>query len=169
MKLAPMAVFGAITAVVAKEGLGIISTYATFIGEFYFSLTLLWAIIIGRQFYGIKERAFRLLNNIKDAILVAFSTSTSEAAYPRALEELEDFGCNNKIVSFVLPLGYSFNLVGSMMYMTFASLIFGTGIRYPPFFRAPVVDAFDTDADEQGYCRCTACSPGGGRRYNRDV
>jgi Na+/H+-dicarboxylate symporter len=55
-------------------------------------------------------------------MLVAFSTSTSEAAYPRALEELENFGCANKIVSFVLPLGYSFNLVGSMMYMTFASL-----------------------------------------------
>lgn len=122
MKLAPLAVFGAIAAVVAKEGLGIISTYATFIGEFYFSLTLLWAIIIGGSFMVLKGRAFSLLNNIKDAILVAFSTSTSEAAYPRALEELEDFGCNNKIVSFVLPLGYSFNLVGSMMYMTFASL-----------------------------------------------
>jgi Na+/H+-dicarboxylate symporter len=122
MKLAPIAVFGAITAIVAKEGLGIISTYATFIGEFYFSLLLLWAIITTGSYFVLKGRAFALLNNTKDAILVAFSTSTSEAAYPRALEELEDFGCNNKIVSFVLPLGYSFNLVGSMMYMTFASL-----------------------------------------------
>ena len=122
MKLAPIAVFGAITAIVAKEGLGVISTYATFIGEFYFSLILLWAIIIAGSFFVLKRRVFTLLNNTKDAMLVAFSTSTSEAAYPRALEELEDFGCNNKIVSFVLPLGYSFNLVGSMMYMTFASL-----------------------------------------------
>jgi Na+/H+-dicarboxylate symporter len=122
MKVAPIAVFGAITAVVAKEGLGIISTYASFIGEFYFALLLLWILIVAGSFSVLKRRAFTLLNNIKDAILVAFSTSTSEAAYPRSLEELENFGCSNKIVSFVLPLGYSFNLVGSMMYMTFASL-----------------------------------------------
>src|SRR6195952_3187241 len=122
MKLAPIAVFGAITAVIAKEGLGIISAYAAFIGEFYFSLILLWTIIVLASFTVLKKRAFTLLYNIKDAMLVAFSTSTSEAAYPRALEELETFGCANKIVSFVLPLGYSFNLVGSMMYMTFASL-----------------------------------------------
>jgi len=70
----------------------------------------------------LKKQIFNLVNSIKDAILIAFSTSTSEAAYPRVLEELERFGCSNKIVSFVLPLGYSFNLVGSMMYMTFASL-----------------------------------------------
>jgi Na+/H+-dicarboxylate symporter len=122
MKVAPIAVFGAITTVVAKEGLGIISTYASFIGEFYFSLLLLWLMIVAGSFFVLKNRAFTLLNNIKDAVLVAFSTSTSEAAYPRSLEELENFGCSNKIVSFVLPLGYSFNLVGSMMYMTFASL-----------------------------------------------
>jgi Na+/H+-dicarboxylate symporter len=122
MKLAPIAVFGAITAVVAKEGLGIISTYATFIGEFYFSLILLWMIIIAAGFFVLRRRVFTLVNNIKDAMLVAFSTSTSEAAFPRVLIELERFGCNNKIVSFVLPLGYSFNLDGSMMYMTFASL-----------------------------------------------
>jgi Na+/H+-dicarboxylate symporter len=122
MKTAPIAVFGAITAVIAKEGLGIIATYATFIGEFYGSLLLLWAIIVLGGFIVLKKRAFILVDNIKDAVLVAFSTSTSEAAYPRVLEELENFGCDNKIVSFVLPLGYSFNLVGSMMYMTFASL-----------------------------------------------
>jgi Na+/H+-dicarboxylate symporter len=122
MKLAPLAVFGAITAVVAKQGLGIISTYATFIGEFYLSLVLLWAIIISAGLFVLKGSVFTLVNNIKDAMLVAFSTSTSEAAYPRVLIELERFGCNNKIVSFVLPLGYSFNLDGSMMYMTFASL-----------------------------------------------
>jgi Na+/H+-dicarboxylate symporter len=122
MKLAPIAVFGAITAVVAKQGLGILSTYAIFIGEFYFSLILLWLVIVFAGFMVLKGRAFRLVGNIKDAMLVAFSTSTSEAAYPRVLIELEKFGCNNKIVSFVLPLGYSFNLDGSMMYMTFASI-----------------------------------------------
>jgi Na+/H+-dicarboxylate symporter len=122
MKLAPLAVFGAITAIVAKQGLGILSTYAVFISEFYFSLVILWLIIVMAGFFVLNKRAFTLVNNIKDAMLVAFSTSTSEAAYPRVLVELERFGCNNKIVSFVLPLGYSFNLDGSMMYMTFASL-----------------------------------------------
>jgi len=122
MKLAPLAVFGAITAIVAKQGLGILSTYAVFIGEFYFSLIILWLIIVLAGYFVLNKRVFTLVNNIKDAMLVAFSTSTSEAAYPRVLIELERFGCNNKIVSFVLPLGYSFNLDGSMMYMTFASL-----------------------------------------------
>ncbi len=122
MLAAPLAVFGAITAVVARQGLGILSTYAIFIGEFYFSLIVLWLVIILAGFFVLRTRVFNLVNRIKDAMLIAFSTSTSEAAYPRILMELERFGCNNKIVSFVLPLGYSFNLDGSMMYMTFASL-----------------------------------------------
>jgi len=122
MKLAPLAVFGAITAVIAKQGLGVLSTYGIFIGEFYFSLVLLWLIIVLAGFIILKKPVFRLINSIKDAMLIAFSTSTSEAAYPKVLLELERFGCSNKIVSFVLPLGYSFNLDGSMMYMTFASL-----------------------------------------------
>ncbi|EHQ25132.1 dicarboxylate/amino acid:cation symporter [Mucilaginibacter paludis] len=122
MKLAPLAVFGAITAIVAKQGLGILSTYAIFIGEFYSGLLLLWLIIIMAGFVVLKKRVFTLVSSIKDAMLIAFGTSTSEAAYPRVLIELERFGCKDKIVSFVLPLGYSFNLDGSMMYMTFASL-----------------------------------------------
>ncbi len=122
MKLAPLAVFGAITAIIAKQGLGILSTYAIFIGEFYFSLIILWLIIVFAGFVVLNKRVFTLVNNIKDAMLIAFGTSTSEAAYPKVLLELERFGCNSKIVSFVLPLGYSFNLDGSMMYMTFASL-----------------------------------------------
>ncbi len=122
MQLAPLAVFGAITAIIAKQGPGILGTYAVFIGEFYFSLLILWIIVVFAGFAVLNKRAFTLVNGIKDAMLIAFSTSTSEAAYPRVLIELERFGCNNKIVSFVLPLGYSFNLDGSMMYMTFASL-----------------------------------------------
>ena len=122
MLFAPLAVFGSITAVVAKQGLGIVSTYAAFIGEFYFSLVLLWLVIIFAGFIVLKQRIIALVNYVKDAMLVAFATSSSEAAYPKLLLELERFGCNNKIVSFVLPLGYSFNLDGSMMYMTFASI-----------------------------------------------
>jgi Na+/H+-dicarboxylate symporter len=122
MGLAPFAVFGAITAIVAKQGLGIISTYAVFIGEFYFSLLILWLVIILAGFVVLKARVFNLVGKIKDAMLIAFGTSTSEAAYPKLLIELERFGCSNRIASFVLPLGYSFNLDGSMMYMTFASI-----------------------------------------------
>jgi Na+/H+-dicarboxylate symporter len=122
MFLAPLAVFGAITAVIAKQGLGILSTYTIFIGEFYFSLILLWLIIILAGFFVLRTRVFTLVNNIKGAIMIAFGTSTGEAAYPKVLLELERFGCSSKIVSFVLPLGYSFNLDGSMMYMTFASI-----------------------------------------------
>lgn len=122
MYVAPLAVFGAMTAIVAKQGLGVIATYAVFISEFYFALIILWLLLVLAGFTILKKRVFTLVDYLKDAMLIAFSTSTSEAAYPRTLIELERFGCRNKIVSFVLPLGYSFNLDGSMMYMTFASL-----------------------------------------------
>lgn len=122
MYVAPLAVFGAMTAIVAKQGLSVIATYAVFISEFYFALIILWLVLILAGFTVLKKRVFTLVNSLKDAMLIAFSTSTSEAAYPRTLIELERFGCKDKIVSFVLPLGYSFNLDGSMMYMTFASL-----------------------------------------------
>ncbi len=122
MYVAPLAVFGAMTAIVAKQGLGVIATYAVFISEFYFALIILWLVLVLAGFTVLKKRVFTLVDYLKDAMLIAFSTSTSEAAYPRTLIELERFGCRNKIVSFVLPLGYSFNLDGSMMYMTFASL-----------------------------------------------
>ena len=122
MKFAPVAVFGAMTAIIAKQGLGILKTYSVFIGEFYFGLLLLWVVLIlaGAAFIG--KRAFTLIKRIKEPVLIAFSTSSSEAAFPKTMLELERFGCKDKIVSFVLPLGYSFNLDGSKMYMTFASL-----------------------------------------------
>jgi len=122
MKFAPFAVFGAMAAIIAKQGLGILKTYSIFIGEFYFGLALLWVVLIlaGAAFIG--KRIFTLLKRIKEPALIAFSTASSEAAFPKTMLELERFGCKDKIVSFVLPLGYSFNLDGSMMYMTFAAL-----------------------------------------------
>jgi len=122
MNFAPLAVFGAMTAIIAKQGLGILTTYSIFIGEFYFGLLLLWLVLIFAGSVFLKRRVFTLIQRIKEPILLAFSTSSSEAAFPKTMLELERFGCKNKIVSFVLPLGYSFNLDGSMMYMTFASL-----------------------------------------------
>lgn len=122
MNFAPFAVLGAMTAVIGRQGLGILSTYSLFIGEFYLGLFLLLCILLAALWLVVKGRAGKLLGHIKDPVLVAFSTSSSEAAFPRLMLELERFGCDNRIVSFVLPLGYSFNLDGSMMYMSFASI-----------------------------------------------
>jgi Na+/H+-dicarboxylate symporter len=122
MNLAPVAVFGAMTAIIAKQGLGILTTYSMFILEFYSGLLLLWIVLLLAGSVFVRRRIFTLMKRIKEPIILAFSTSSSEAAFPKTMMELERFGCRNKIVSFVLPLGYSFNLDGSMMYMTFASL-----------------------------------------------
>jgi len=122
MNFAPVAVFGAMTGVIAKQGLGVLSTYSKFIGEFYIGLFILLGILIFATYLFIRKKVFSLLRHVKEPALIAFSTNSSEAAFPKLLLELERFGCDEKIVSFVLPLGYSFNLAGSMMYMTFASL-----------------------------------------------
>jgi Na+/H+-dicarboxylate symporter len=122
MMLAPLAVFGAMAAIIAKQGLGILATYSRFILEFYFGLLLLWLLLLVAGWMFIGKRVTSLLRRMREPILLAFSTSSSEAAFPKTMLELERFGCKDKIVSFVLPLGYSFNLDGSMMYMTFASL-----------------------------------------------
>lgn len=122
MNLAPIAVFGAMAAIIAKQGLGILTTYSIFIGEFYFGLAVLWLILGLAGFVVVGKRIVRLIKTVREPILLAFSTSSSEAAFPKTMELLQRFGCKDKIVSFVLPLGYSFNLDGSMMYMTFASL-----------------------------------------------
>lgn len=122
MNFAPVAVFGAMTNVIAKQGLGILGTYSVFIGEFYLGLLILVGILLLAAVAIIGKRVIYLLKHIKEPALIAFSTSSSEAAFPKLMVELERFGCDEKVVSFVLPLGYSFNLDGSMMYMTFASL-----------------------------------------------
>lgn len=122
MNFAPIAVFGAMAAIIAKQGLSILKTYSLFIGEFYLSLMILWIILISVGGIIIGKRVLKLIERVKEPILLAFSTSSSEAAFPKTMQELQRFGCNDKIVSFVLPLGYSFNLDGSMMYMTFASM-----------------------------------------------
>jgi Na+/H+-dicarboxylate symporter len=122
MNFAPFAVFGAMTAIIAKQGLGILSTYSKFIGEFYLGLFILVIILLFVAYLFIRKRVITLLTHIKEPGLIAFSTASSEAAFPKLMLELERFGCNEKVVSFVLPLGYSFNLDGSMMYMSFASI-----------------------------------------------
>ena len=108
--------------VVAASGLGILGTYVELVTEFYLSLAILWAILlgVGGLFLGLK--IFTLIRYIREPMMIAFSTASSEAALPKLFEQLDRFGVSRKIASFVLPLGYSFNLDGSMMYCTFATL-----------------------------------------------
>jgi Na+/H+-dicarboxylate symporter len=120
MMFAPFAVFGALASIVAKEGLDVLRVYGIFMGEFYLSIVILWLVLIALGGAVIGKRVLDLIRRLRSPILLAFSTASSEAAYPKTLEELERFGCSNRIASFVLPMGYSFNLDGSMMYCTFA-------------------------------------------------
>ncbi|RAI99765.1 Na+/H+-dicarboxylate symporter [Chitinophaga skermanii] len=122
MNFAPFAVFGAMANIIAQKGLGILVTYGVFVVQFYGGLIALWILLGLVGFLIIGKPIIHLFRRLVEPILMAFSTASSEAAYPRTMEALEKFGCDNRIVSFVLPLGYSFNLDGSMMYMTFASL-----------------------------------------------
>jgi len=122
MRFAPFAVFTAVASALAERGPQIVMTLGKFVGSFYLGLLTLWAILIGICFLIVGPRTRHLVRYIRDPVVLAFSTASSEAAYPRTLEELERFGVPPRIASFVLPLGYSFNLDGSMMYMTFATM-----------------------------------------------
>jgi Na+/H+-dicarboxylate symporter len=122
MTLAPLVVFAALAATVATQGIGMVLVYAKFVGGFYLSLLLLWALLVAASTLAVGRRAGSLMQMMRAPMLLAFSTATSEAAYPGLLEGLQRFGVPRRIASFVLPLGYSFNLDGSMMYCTFATL-----------------------------------------------
>ncbi len=118
MNFAPIAVFAAIAATITTQGIGVLVTYGEFMLYFYISLALLWGILVFAGYAVVGSAITRLLNLIKEPFVLAFSTASSEAAYPKTLSNLERFGIPNRITSFVLPMGYSFNLDGSMMYCT---------------------------------------------------
>ena len=120
MRFAPFGVFAAIASCITVEGLDVLVTYGKFIGGFYLSLFLLWTLLIGAGYVFLKGSIFRLLKLVKEPTILAFSTASSEAALPMTMEQLERFGVKERISGFVLPLGYSFNLDGSMMYQAFA-------------------------------------------------
>nr|WP_256731632.1 dicarboxylate/amino acid:cation symporter [Sphingomonas sp. dw_22] len=122
MLFAPVAVFCAVARTLATKGLGVVGDLAFFMGSFYIGLFVLWAVLLGACFLLVGPRTGTLIRYLRDPILLGFSTASSEAAYPRTLDALDRFGVPPRIASFVLPLGYSFNLDGSMMYMTFASI-----------------------------------------------
>jgi len=122
MRLAPIGVFGALASAITVNGLDVLTTYGKLVGSFYLGLVALWIalILVGHVFLG--KSIWRLLKAIREPAMLAFSTASSEAAYPRLTEKLEAFGIDKKVVGFTLPLGYAFNLDGSMMYQAFAAI-----------------------------------------------
>jgi Na+/H+-dicarboxylate symporter len=122
MRYAPIAVFGALAGVVAKSGLAILGTYLELVTEFYLSLAILWTILLSLGAIFLGKRIWTLIRYIREPMLIAFSTASSEAALPKLFEQLDRFGVPRRISGFMLPLGYSFNLDGSMMYMSFATI-----------------------------------------------
>ncbi|WP_248805931.1 dicarboxylate/amino acid:cation symporter [Pseudomonas sp. MWU13-2100] len=122
MAFAPIGVFAAIASAITTEGLGLLLDYGKLITEFYLGIAILWAVLFGAGYLFLGRSVFTLGKLIKEPILLAFSTASSESAYPKTMEALEKFGAPKRVSSFVLPLGYSFNLDGSMMYQSFAIL-----------------------------------------------
>lgn len=120
MAFAPLGVFAAMAAAITTQGVGLLIDYGRLIGEFYFGILVLWALLFGAGYLFLGRPVFTLGKLIREPILLAFSTASSESAYPKTMEALEKFGAPKRISSFVLPLGYSFNLDGSMMYQAFA-------------------------------------------------
>ena len=132
MMFAPVAVFAAIAATITTQGIGVLITYGKFLVEFYIGLGVLWVLLMGVGFLMLGAGGImRLFNLIKEPFVLAFSTASSEAAYPKMLTNLEKFGVPNRITSFVLPMGYSFNLDGSMMYCTFAVMFIAQAYNIP--------------------------------------
>ena len=132
MKFAPLGVFGAIAGVFAIRDVNeLLLTYAKFFGSFMVGISSLWLVLLVLGYLFLKGRMTTLLKHIVSPLIIAFGTTSSEAVFPKLTEELERFGVKNKIVSFMLPLGYSFNLDGSMMYMTFASIFIAQAYGVP--------------------------------------
>jgi Na+/H+-dicarboxylate symporter len=122
MLFAPVGVFGAVAAAITTQGIGVLATYGKFIGTFYVSLVILWGVLIAAGFAFLGPRVFALMVSVREPMLIAFTTASSEAAYPKLMDRLDRFGVDERITALTLPLGYSFNLDGSMIYQAFAAL-----------------------------------------------
>lgn len=131
MRFAPLGVFGAVANIITTEGLSILVVYGKFVGSFVITLLVLWMALVFLGFLVLGKDVFRLVRAIRQPMLIGFSTATSEATYPRMMEKLEEFGVRKQIVGLVLPLGYSFNLDGSMVYTTFVALFVSQAYDLP--------------------------------------
>ncbi len=131
MRFAPIGVFAAVAAVITTQGLGILLVYGRYMGSFYLALAVLWLVVISAGYFVLGKDVFRLLKLVRGPMLLGFSTASSVSAYPKLMEQLEKFGIKDRVTGFVLPLGYSFNLDGSMMYTTFAALFISQAYDIP--------------------------------------
>ena len=131
MRFAPVGVFAAVASVITTQGLGILLVYGKYMASFFLALAVLWAVLITAGYFVLGKEVFGLLKLIRGPMLIGFSTATSESAYPKLMEQLEKFGIKDRVTGFVLPLGYSFNLDGSMMYTTFAALFISQAYNIP--------------------------------------
>lgn len=131
MCFAPFGVFGAVASTITVDGLGVLSVYARFLGSFILATMTLWVLLVAAGYMFLGRAVFALLKNMRVPFLLGFATASSEAAYPKVLEQLEKFGVSEKVAGFVLPLGYSFNLDGSIMYSSFAALFIAQVYNIP--------------------------------------
>lgn len=125
MRFAPLGVFGAVAGIITTQGLGMLVVFGKLLASFYIALAVLWLVLIAAGYVVLGREVFRLLKLVRSPMLLGFSTASSESAYPKLMEQLEKFGVRDRITGFVLPLGYSFNLDGSMLYCAFAALFIG--------------------------------------------
>jgi len=131
MRFAPVGVFAAVASVITTQGLGILLVYGKYMASFFLALAVLWLLLITAGYFVLGKEVFRLIKLIRGPMLIGFSTATSESAYPKLMEQLEKFGIKDRVTGFVLPLGYSFNLDGSMMYTAFAALFISQAYDIP--------------------------------------
>lgn len=138
MRFAPFGVFGAVAGAITTNGLGMLLVFGKFMASFYIALAALWLLLIVAGFAVLGKDVFRLIKLVRGPLLVGFSTASSESVYPKLMEQLEKFGIKNRITGFVLPLGYSFNLDGSMMYTTFLALFIAQAYDIPMSLTAQI-------------------------------
>jgi Na+/H+-dicarboxylate symporter len=131
MGFAPLGVFAALAAVISVQGLAVLAVYGKFLGSFYAALASLWAVLLLVGYIFLNRRMWDLVRLIREPVMIAFSTASSEAAYPAMTDRLRRFGIDKRLVGFVLPLGYSFNLVGSMVYQAFAAVFIAQAFHVP--------------------------------------
>jgi proton glutamate symport protein len=122
MMFAPIGVMAAIGATVGGRGLGILVTLGKLVGVMYLGLVIFLFLVIGGVALLIRVPFFTFLRAIREPFLIAFTTASSEAALPKALDVMARFGVPRNIVGFVLPTGYSFNLDGTTLYLSIASV-----------------------------------------------
>lgn len=122
MWFAPIGVFAAIASTIGSSGIGILKNYVKIVFSLYFALAVFLIIILFLVCKIVKVPMIGLMKTLKDPALLAFSTASSEAALPKAMEQMEKFGVPKNIVGFVMPTGYTFNLDGSTLYLSMAVL-----------------------------------------------